>query len=315
MSALPQETVASGNIGARLRSASEVEPSRLPRLKVIVQKWAESAGESMAGLSVSPVIVELVSMSAMTFLKQSKDYQQASLAAVVNSSGWSEPGFVLVDASFDDVLLEAFFGGDGGTAETRDRVLTDLDKGVVELALKTINRAGNAAFRDIEPIQMVAKDLIQRDIGEALAAVLPGEKTRYVSVTFDIKLGALRSSLRYAIPESFIAANRRHLSHVPEVKAPPDESWVKKFQKGFNHSELKVRAVLGKKQLRLDEVSRFAVGHTIVLDETMDSLIDIECEDQRLFRGRVGRSRDFYVVQVEERVDPTEEFIDDILAD
>ena len=58
-----------------------------------------------------------------------------------------------------------------------------------------------------------------------------------------------------------------------------------------------------------------SIGQTIVLDATTDSLIIIECEEQRLFRGRMGRSRDSYVVRIEEKIDPTEEFIDDILSD
>ena len=108
---------------------------------------------------------------------------------------------------------------------------------------------------------------------------------------------------------------RRKLSIVPEEKTFADEGWAREIQEGLSHADLEVRALLDEKQITLGDVARFTLGQTIVLDATMESLIIIECEEQRLFRGRMGVQRDSYVVRIEERVDPTEEFIDDILAD
>ncbi len=112
------------------------------------------------------------------------------------------------------------------------------------------------------------------------------------------------------------SAHRRRLAVVPHPAAPaPDETWARNIQEGINRTDLELRALLDERQTTLGEIARFAVGQTIVLDATMESLIVIECEDQRLFRGRMGMTRDGYVVRIEEKIDPTEEFIDDILAD
>ena len=78
---------------------------------------------------------------------------------------------------------------------------------------------------------------------------------------------------------------------------------------------MRVSALLAEHPTTLGEVACFQVGQTLALDVTMESLLVLECEGQRLFRGRMGRSRDSYMIRIEENVDPTEEFIDDILAD
>ena len=76
-----------------------------------------------------------------------------------------------------------------------------------------------------------------------------------------------------------------------------------------------IRAILCEEELTLGQIATLQVGQTLSLGATMNSLVVLECENQRLFRGRIGRARDSYTVRVEEAVDPTEEFIDDILAD
>ncbi|SJZ81463.1 FliM/FliN family flagellar motor switch protein [Consotaella salsifontis] len=311
-----KDIITSGNIGARLRSASEVEPGRLPRLKMIAEEWAEDALGAMKKLAVNPIELELVSMSTTTFLKSSKDYSQAAIAEVVRSPAWTEAGFILADAMFVELITEAVFGGEGGNREPSNRPLTDLDKNVIHLVLKTINKSATHAFAKLADMPLtLGGHIFDHDIGEALAGVLPAEKTRFVGLSFELRMGGQKSTLRFALPESFLAFHRRKLVSVPEVvTTTPDESWTRKIEVGLGKADMGIRAVLGEKAITLDMVSRFEVGQTIVLDETMQSLIPIECEDQRLFRGRVGRSREFYVVRVEEKVDPTEEFIDDILA-
>ncbi|MEF2071711.1 FliM/FliN family flagellar motor switch protein [Consotaella aegiceratis] len=316
MAAPAKDIITSGNIGARLRSANEVEPGRLPRLKAIAEEWAEDALTAMRKLCVSPLQVELVSMSTTTFLKSSKDYAQAAQAEIVRSPVWNEAGFVLADASFVDLLSEALFGGEGAGKEPSGRTLTDIDRNLVQLVFKTFSRSATHAFSKLANMQLaLGGHLIEHDIGDALANALPPDKVRYVIVSFELRFGAMKSVLRYAIPESFLGFHRRKLTSVPKVEtSTPDETWSREIQAGLGKADMQIRALLGEKSISLETVANFKVGQTILLDETMQSLIPIECEDQRLFRGRVGRSREFYVVRIEEKIDPTEEFIDDILS-
>lgn len=316
MAAAAKDAVQAGNIGARLRSASEIEPSRLPRLKVIAQQWAQLAAEALQALAVGPLTIELVSMSAMTFLKQSKDYGQAGAASVVSSAKWTESGFVLAEPGFIELLIEALFGGEGNGPGPADRPLTDLDRELIQLAFGAFASSADKAFGEIAELSLETAPLIDSDIGEGLAEALPAEKTRYVSVSFEVQTGSSKSTVRYAVPESFVAFNRRKLHAVATVApALPDEDWRREIQAGLGQADLKLSAILGEKAITLSQVASFTVGQTIVLDETMESLIRIECEDQGLFRGKVGRSRDAYVVRIEEKIDPTQEFIDDILSD
>nr|WP_246753792.1 FliM/FliN family flagellar motor C-terminal domain-containing protein [Jiella flava] len=118
------------------------------------------------------------------------------------------------------------------------------------------------------------------------------------------------------MPLSFFTPHRRFLTDVPKKPAIDiDDAWRKGIEASFAQSDLRVEAVLCKKKIPLSAVARFTVGATVELDVGLTSLIPLECEDRPLFRAQVGRSRDNYVVRVEERIDPEQEFIDDILSD
>ncbi|WP_102958737.1 FliM/FliN family flagellar motor switch protein [Mangrovicella endophytica] len=316
MSALAKDVIASQGVGARIRSAAEIEPSRLPLLRVIAQSWTDAVRAGMETLAISPVTIELAGISSTDFNKTSAMVTDAALGAVAASPKWGENGFILGDTNLVDLVLETFFGGDGSPREASDRSVTELDKSFVELALKTFNKAANRAFADIEEMGLTTRDTASHEIGEAIGASLQGSRSRYVCITFELRTGSIKAELRYALPESFVASHRRKLSVMPETStAVLDEGWQRQIHSGLGHAEMKLTAILGEKTMTLDEVSHLAVGQTLVLSETIESLIRIECEDQGLFRGKVGRSREAFVVSIEDKIDPTEEFIDDILSD
>ena len=78
-------------------------------------------------------------------------------------------------------------------------------------------------------------------------------------------------------------------------------------------SDMRLDAVLARTRVPLATVATLVVGQTIPLDIGALDLIAVECEERPLFRARMGRSRENYVVRIEERIDPAEEFIDGIL--
>lgn len=303
-------------IGAQLRSAAKIEPDRLPRLKLLAIEWASAGAEALNGSYAAPVTIEFLGVSNFTFRAGAPEIGAAVAATVIKSPKWRELGFVLADPTLADTLVEAMFGGTGSAAAGAPRPLTKLDRRFVEIALATMIEAGNPVFEPVAPLALSAERMMSEDIGVQLDEMLPIESRAFLNIAFRVMVGQHESVMRFSLPERAFAPHRRKLTVVPEV-APlaPDEGWSRDITEGLQHADLEVRALLDEKKISLGEVARFAVGQTIVLDATTDSMIIIECEEQRLFRGRMGRSRDSYVVRIEEKIDPTEEFIDDILSD
>ena len=310
------EMTAERNIEAQLRSAAKIEPDRLPRLKLLAAEWASASAAALNGLYATPVEIEFVSVSSFAFTAGNAHVSAAVSAVVITSPKWRELGYVLADPQLADAIVEAMFGGTGTSPPTAPRPMTKLDRRFVEMALTTMVGAGNPVFAAIAPLAMTDDRILREAVALQLDEALAVDNRAFVELTFRLRVGLRESDIRVALPERAIALHRRPLSIMPET-APllADETWARDITEGLQLADLQVRALLDEKQITLGDVARFTLGQTITLDATTDSLIIIECEEQRLFRGRMGRSRDSYVVRIEEKIDPTEEFIDDILAD
>ncbi|WP_188913270.1 FliM/FliN family flagellar motor switch protein [Aureimonas endophytica] len=306
-------------IEAQIRSASRIEPHKLPRLKLLGEEWAEAATKDFAEFCGGGLSAEFAGVAPLTIGAGAPEARDAALCLMLRSPQWTEIGFVLGDAMAADLFAEAIFGGPGrsrASAGSMQRALTALDKRLAEKGLATFAEAANPVFAEIAPLDLKSDLFVSTAIPEELDELLPADGRGFIVLTFRLRLGDVSASLRACLPEKAFAMHRRKLATVPERAAPAaDETWAKNIQEGLQLADLEVRALLDERQITLGEVSRFAVGQTIVLDATMDSLIVVECEEQRLFRGRMGMTRDAYVVRIEEKIDPTEEFIDDILAD
>ncbi|KAB0676529.1 FliM/FliN family flagellar motor switch protein [Aureimonas leprariae] len=306
-------------IEAQIRSASRIEADKLPRLKLLGEAWAEAGANALGEFCASSVLIECTGVSGMTLGAGAAAAKDAGICVLAKSPKWREIGFALGDAASFDLFAEAIFGGNGKAAKAQGgprRPATALDRRLAERCLAAFVEAANPVFADVAPLDMHPDRCLTVSIAEELDDLLPADGRAFLALAFRVTLGEAAATLRVAIPEKAFATHRRKLSTVPEKAEPPaDETWAKNIQEGIQLADLEVRALLDERQITLGEVARFAVGQTIVLDATMDSLIVVECEEQRLFRGHMGMTRDAYVVRIEEKIDPTEEFIDDILAD
>lgn len=293
-----------------LRSAARVEPDRLPRLKLVGADWAERLRSALTSEFGSPLEVEYVGAEALA------PGGEPSLLLVAGSPGWPQPLLVTLDAGFGDLVAECLFGGDGSAAASAPRTLTELDRCFCRLVLERILAGGDAALSPVVETALATRELVSLEVAARLQAILSEEGGTYVGLAFELRLGQLRSTVRAALPQSLLALHRRKLDHLPEPPAPPaDAAWARDIEEGLLDAQMEVTALLDEMPMTLGALARFAVGQTIALQTRIDGLITLECEDQRLFRGRIGRSRESYLVRIEETIDPTEEFIDDILAD
>ena len=309
------DTVTERNIGERLRSAARIEPERFPRLKQIGTKWAEAVSAKLAAGHASPLAVEFIASSPFVLSPSALSDTDTQLVLTVRSSKWREIALVAADGRFADTVTEAGFGGDGRDAPAPGRPLTSVGRFFADAALRGFVETGNAAFADVVTLGMSADRLLAETIGEKLDEWIAPDARTFIEFRFRLSIGRCEAALRVAIPESVLSPHRRKFAAVPdEGPSIVDETWARDLEAGFQKTDMHVRAILCEQQTSLGEISTFHVGQTLALDATMQSLVLLECEGQRLFRGSMGRSRDTYVIKVSEPVDPTEEFIDDILA-
>ena len=301
------------DIGARLRSAAEIDPRRLPRLTRMAEEWAEAIQGRLSSLCVQPVEAEFVECEIEDVPDQEDPAIKASLLAAVESRRFAHPGFALLPRTAIEAVIAGFFGAEPSADVANSRAPTVLDKRLMTLTLSTMLEAAEAVFEPLGNLNLVAPEFTNAvDLAEAI-----GENPdRFVMFRFKLVVAEFETPVSIAFPIAFFAPHRRYLAIPPEPQQlDPDESWSKAIEASFSRSDLRLEAVLCKKKIPLSQVGTFRVGSTVPLDVALTSLISVQCEDRPLFRAQVGRSRDKYVVKIDERIDPEQEFFDDILSD
>ncbi len=298
---------------ARLKSANELDPARLPRLAHLCDLWTEEMAAKLRELTTGPF--EIVYQRCD--VEGAPDPEDAAVAtmliAPLLSNRFARPSFVLADRNLVEAVLATFLGCQPSAELAQSRTPTAFDQHFVRLFFAKVMETASKVFQPMASFDLSLGSFVS---AAELAESLGGEPERYFLFRFEIEVGELTAPFSLALPKSFLSPHRRFLSGTPEkAEIDADEAWKKGIEASFAQSDLKIEAVLCKKKIPLSHVARFRIGATIELDVGLTSLIPLECEDRPMFRAKVGRSRDAYVVRVEERVDPAQEFIDDILSD
>ncbi|MCE7026692.1 FliM/FliN family flagellar motor switch protein [Jiella avicenniae] len=300
-------------IRARLKSANELDPARLPRLAHLCGVWSEELTARLKELTSGSFEI-VFQQCGVEAAPDPEDQELATtLIAPLLSNRFARPSFVLADHTLVEVVLATFLGCQPSAELARSRTPSAFDQHFIRLFFAKVMETATRAFQPMASFDLSLGSFVS---AAELAEVLGEEPESYFVFRFEIEVAGLTAPFSLALPKSFLSPHRRFLSGTPErPEIGADEAWKKGIEASFAQSDLKIEAVLCKKKIPLSQVARFRVGATIELDVGLTSLIPLECEDRPMFRATVGRSRDSYVVRVEERVDPAQEFIDDILSD
>ncbi|EAU40833.1 hypothetical protein FP2506_18134 [Fulvimarina pelagi HTCC2506] len=313
---------APSDIGKRLKSASELEPSKLHRLAAIVEETAEELTLALNRLSIDKVAVTFRDFEMGQGADGIGDAGDDVLFATLTSKRFGRPAYLAAPETLADVCISAYFGAKPAERAGK-RALTDLDRALVKTTFKTFVETFASAFAPIDEAGLAAGGFVEcEELDELLGGPNAG---RYVSMTFGLSKAGDRSAtaeeeplstLTLALPSSYLSLHRRVLSEpLPLPQPSPDETWSEAMVRNFEKSGLHLEAVLARKQVPLAEVAHFRVGQTLALDVMVSELITLECEGKPIFKSQVGFSRGSYVARFEEAVDPTQEFINGILSD
>jgi flagellar motor switch protein FliM len=117
------------------------------------------------------------------------------------------------------------------------------------------------------------------------------------------------------IPHAALNPIRQSLSQIVSGEsASTDPNWSRQLHSEIKRTEVVLKAVLEERQFTLGEVAKFHVGQVLKLNATPDTMVRLECNDQRLFWCQLGQMNGVYSLQVKESADQKREFIDGILA-
>jgi flagellar motor switch protein FliM len=282
-------------IAEKLKEIAKLSLDRLPVLNSIFEKMAVACVERFRDYG-SPVFTafvnQVVSGDSWDLLEASAD----SIAVIFYCREWDARILLGVERRLIFAILEAMFGGDGTELPfDGTRPFTALETRVGRLVCEFAAKALQTAFGTICEISFVPERT-----ETALEFTTLGQ-TSMMMIQAKVLFQVLDQGgvLFVLIPQNAMNPIRQKLER--ERKPLPssyDPRWTSALNSRVSKAEVILNAVIEGRSIPLDDILRLEVGKTIELSGTDKSII-LECEGDRLFRGRLGQSRGRFTITIE----------------
>ncbi len=287
------------SISEKLKELAKLSLDRLPVLTSIFENMAVSCVENFRDYCTpvfSAFVNQIVSGDSWDLLEANAD----SVSVIFYCREWDARILVGVERRLLFSIIEAMFGGDGSELPfDATRPFTSLETRIGKTVCEFAERALVAAFAPVCELTLS----LER-VETALEFTTLGQNSMMMvqaKVLFQVlDQGGV---LFVLIPQSAMNPIRQKLERERKALLPAsaDPRWTHALNDRVSRAEITVTAVIEGRSLPLDDIVRLEPGKTIELSGTDQSIV-IECEGDRLFRGKLGQSRGVFTITLEEPV-------------
>ena len=293
-----QELKKSETVGIteKLKEIAKLSLDRLPVLNSIFENMAATCVERFRDYcspAFTAFVNQVASGDSWDLLEASAD----SVAVIFYCREWDARILLGLERRFIFAIIEAMFGGDGSDLPfDGTRPFTALETRIGRLVCEFAAKALEDAFGKVCEIS-----LVYERTETALEFTTLGQNSM-IMIEAKILFQVLDQGgvLFVLIPQNTMNPIRQKLER--ERKPLPssyDPRWTSALTSRVSKAEVFLNAVIEGKSIELDDIMRLEVGKTIELSGTDQNII-LECEGDRLFRGRLGQSRGHFTITVDE---------------
>ncbi|MFY9643021.1 MAG: flagellar motor switch protein FliM [Rhodomicrobium sp.] len=283
------------SIGDRLRAIAKLSIDKLPVLNTVFERMASGCVEGFRDFCSPPFsafVNQIVSGDSWDLLESLSD----SVAVVFYCREWDTRIVVGLERRLIFAIVEAMFGGEGTDQPfIATRPFTALEarigRVVCEFAAKSLEKSfAGICEISLEP-ERTETSLEFTTLGQNSMVMIHAQILYQV-----LEQGG---SMFVLVPQNGLNPIRQKLER--ERKTAPssnDPRWTNALNSRISSTEVPVHAVLEGKALQLGELLRLEAGKIIELCGTEQNVI-LECQGDRLFRGRIGQSRGFFAITID----------------
>ncbi|WP_291166698.1 FliM/FliN family flagellar motor switch protein [Hyphomicrobium sp.] len=299
----------------RALSTGQNSPDRLPGLQMIFGQLPRVMTEEIGNLSLLPLKVRLLDLSAST-IGDTCALPQGAFAGVVRAERWRSWLYFLADPAATTLFVEAATGCEGfPPGGLRARKPTRTDANVLRVLFRRVARAMTSAFS------------ILVDVGFDIGAVV--EKIELEpQLTTSSPVIAARLSLDYGghigivtivIPQAALDPIRHVLAgptpsealNVAAHRTRDDPAWSKQLSEEIARSFIELNGVLEERPISLGEVQRFAVGSVVELQLSSMSRVRLDADESPVFWCELGKRDNALILRVDDEFDQQREAVDE----
>jgi flagellar motor switch protein FliM len=282
-------------ITEKLKEIAKLSLDRLPVLNSIFEDMAVTCVERFRDYC-SPAFTAFVNQVASGDSWDLLEARADSIAVIFYCREWDARILLGLERRLVFAIIEAMFGGDGSELPfDGTRPFTALETRIGRLVCEFAAKALEASFGKVCEIS-----LAYERTETALEFTTLGQSSM-IMIEAKILFQVLDQGgvLFVLIPQNTMNPIRQKLERERRpLPSSYDPRWTSALTQRVSKAEVILCAMIEGKNIELDDILRLEAGKTIELSGTDQNII-LECEGDRLFRGRLGQSRGHFTITVD----------------
>ncbi|MGR7994635.1 MULTISPECIES: flagellar motor switch protein FliM [unclassified Xanthobacter] len=294
-----------------LLDAAGLSLDRLPMLHVVFDRMATHCADGLRQFAASQAYYSLCSVESGRIGDVLETYEGMAIAGIFQAPSWDSQLIVGFDRDFIFTMVEALFGADGSEPPVEDeRSFSNIEARVAQLLFEQMAKALKASFALVSDTSFQ----FERQETRMDFAVIGRRNNLAVIAKFLLQALNRGGEMFVLIPQQALTPLRRVLSHTANAESSSrDPKWAQKIRDEVNRTSVKVRAILEEREVELGDVAALKVGQVIHLNASPSTKVKLESADQPLYWCQLGQADGAYVVRLDEQINPSQDFVDDVL--
>ncbi len=294
-----------------LLDAAGLSLDRLPMLHVVFDRMATHCADGLRQFAASQAYYSLCSVESGRIGDVLETYEGMAIAGIFQAPSWDSQLIVGFDRDFIFTMVEALFGADGSEPPVEDeRSFSNIEARVAQLLFEQMAKALKASFALVSDTSFQ----FERQETRMDFAVIGRRNNLAVIAKFLLQALNRGGEMFVLIPQQALTPLRRVLSHTANADSSSrDPKWAQKIRDEVNRTSVKVRAILEEREVELGDVAALKVGQVIHLNASPSTKVKLESADQPLYWCQLGQADGAYVVRLDEQINPSQDFVDDVL--
>jgi len=265
-----------------------VSYERLPMLEIVFDRLVRLMTTNLRNFTSDNVEVSLDNISSIRFGDYLNSIPLPAILAVFRAEELDNYGLFTVDSNLIYSIVDVLLGGRRGTAAMRieGRPYTTIERSLIERMTEVILKDLQTAFEPLNPIQFSLDRLETNPLFAAIAR--PSNAAILVKFRIDMedRGGRLEMLLPYATLEPI---RKLLLQQFMGEKFGRDSIWEQHLASEIWQTDINLEAVLDEQVVSLEDVMKFQVGQTLMLNVSPNSVVDLKCGGVSLMSGHIGR--------------------------
>lgn len=273
----------------------------LPMLEIIFDRFVRMLSTSLRNFTSDNVDVDIQGINSMRFGDYVNSIPMPAVLSIFKAVEWENLGIVTLNGSLVYSMVDVLFGGRRSNKPIRieGRPYTTIERNIITYISKIILMDMADAF---DPLSPTTLQLDRLETNPRFATIVHPSDTVIV-IRLRVDMEDRGGNIEIMFPMVTLEPIKPLLtqSFIGE-KYEKDTSWESYLSKEVYQTDIHLKTVLGKKFVRMGDISSLKVGQTLLLNTHPDDEVSLLCNDTELFTGKAGRSEDDMAVVITKNI-------------